>query len=90
MLVFCLIVTTLALLHPGVPTSQIDVNDGGIWVTNSSRQLVGHLNYQARRLDAALRTDAAQFDIGQAADTVTFSDESTNSIAPIDVVRQRR
>lgn len=88
-LVFCLIVTTLALLHPGVPTSQIDVNDGGIWVTNSSRQLVGHLNYQTRRLDAALRTDAAQFDIGQAADTVTFSDESTNSIAPIDVAGVR-
>ena len=80
-----LVVSALAFLHPGVTTAHVDTNDGGIWVTNQSRRMVGHLNYDSRTLDAALRTETSDFDIGQHADTVTFSDREARTVAPVDV-----
>ena len=79
----------LAFLHPGVDTTEVNADDGGIWVTNQSRRMVGHLNYDARTLDAALRTETSEFDIGQSADTVTFQDLSARSVAPVDVAGVR-
>ncbi|MDN5964555.1 MAG: cadherin-like domain-containing protein, partial [Actinomyces sp.] len=84
-----LVLSTLALLHEGVTTAEVDVNDGGIWVTNQSRGLVGHLNYDSRTLDAALRADSTDFDIAQHADTVTFSDHASRAVAPIEVAAVR-
>jgi hypothetical protein len=40
---------------PGVPARQMQLNDGGIWVTNQNLRLVGHLNYPSRTLDGAVR-----------------------------------
>ncbi len=74
----------LAFGNPGMATTRVDVNDGGIWVTNESLQLAGHLNYEARTLDAALRTGTADFDIAQHRDTVTFQDATARSIAAVD------
>ena len=84
-IVVSLIVSGLAVAYRGMPTAEVDVDDGGIWVTNESRQLVGHLNYDSRTLDSALRTDTADFDIGQAGETVTLSDLVAGSVAPIAV-----
>ncbi len=82
---FAMVVSLLAILHRGVETAEVEVDDGGIWVTNESKQLVGHLNYDARVLDGALRTETADFDIGQAGETVTLSDFTSRSVAPVDV-----
>lgn len=79
----------LALGNPGVPTTRVDVNDGGIWVTNDSRQLVGHLNYASRTLDAALRSPTTGFEIAQYRDTVTYTDPAAHSIAPVDAAAVR-
>ncbi|MFV0407093.1 MAG: Ig-like domain-containing protein [Propioniciclava sp.] len=78
-----------ALLHPGVPTPRVNLDDGGIWVTNRSQQLVGHLNYEARVLDANLVSGSTDFDIGQFGNHVTFADAATNVIAPVDVANVR-
>ena len=29
----------LALIHQGVPAADVDLNDGGVWVTNQNRRL---------------------------------------------------
>lgn len=79
----------VALVYEGVATAEVDVDDGGIWVTNRSRHLVGHLNYESRTLDSALRTQSADFDIEQFKETVTFSDASLFSVAPIEVANVR-
>lgn len=85
--VFTVTVSTLAIIHQGVTTAEVDVDDGGIWVTNASKQLVGHLNYDSRILDGALRTKTTEFDIGQSGNDVTFTDKTAHSVAPIDVAQ---
>ncbi|PID97509.1 MAG: hypothetical protein CSA82_03695 [Actinobacteria bacterium] len=79
------LIVFVALFHQGVATAEVDVDDGGIWVTNESLNLVGHLNYEARTLDSALRTESSDFDISQFKETVTFSDQALSSVAPVEV-----
>lgn len=89
-LVLVLVVVALCVagvIYKGAEVTQVNVNDGGIWVTNKSKQLVGHLDYEARILDGALRTEATNFDVGQAAETVTVSDLTSLTVAPVNVTQ---
>ena len=88
--VLMLVVVALCVagvIYKGAEIAQVDVNDGGIWVTNKSRQMVGHLDYEARILDGALRTEATNFDVGQAGETVTVSDLTSLTVAPVNVAQ---
>ncbi|WP_353579743.1 Ig-like domain-containing protein [Actinomyces sp. HPA0247] len=75
------------VIYKGAEVTQVNVNDGGIWVTNKSKQMVGHLDYEARILDGALRTEATNFDVGQAGETVTVSDLTSLTVAPVNVTQ---
>ena len=89
-LVLMLVVVALCVagvIYKGAEVTQVNVNDGGIWVTNKSKQMVGHLDYEARILDGALRTEASNFDVGQAGETVTVSDLSSLTVAPVNVTQ---
>ena len=89
-LVLMLVVVALCIagvIYKGAEVTQVNVNDGGIWVTNKSKQMVGHLDYEARILDGALRTEASNFDVGQAGETVTVSDLSSLTVAPVNVTQ---
>ena len=89
-LVLMLVVVALCIagvIYKGAEVTQVNVNDGGIWVTNKSKQMVGHLDYEARILDGALRTEASNFDVGQAGETVTMSDLSSLTVAPVNVTQ---
>ena len=46
-----LAVGILAFVHDGVPAAEVELNDGGVWVSNGAQLLAGHLNYQSRTLD---------------------------------------
>ena len=61
----------LAVVYRGVEVTQVSVDDGGIWVTNQDRKLVGHLNYDSLMLDGTVAVKSASFDIGQAGGDVT-------------------
>jgi hypothetical protein len=78
------IISTLAALHPGIPTADLELDDGGVWVTKTSDLLVGHLNYPSRLLDGALRTRAADFDILQDGDTVGVVDAVNSTLTLVD------
>lgn len=82
-----IVVSTLAVLYPGVPTADLELDDGGVWVTKSDDLLVGHLNYPSRVLDGAVRTRAAEFDILQIGERVLILDQTTGAVSPIDPAR---
>ncbi len=75
----------VAFLSPGVATADLHLNDGGVWVTNAQRKLVGHLNYRARTLDSALLSDSSSFDVFQDGEQVFFSSNDANLLSSINV-----
>nr|WP_307486366.1 Ig-like domain-containing protein [Microbacterium trichothecenolyticum] len=77
-------ISTLAVLHPGVPTADLELDDGGVWVTKTSDLLVGHLNYPSRLLDGALRTRAPQYDVLQDGDRVAVFDSANSTLTTVD------
>ena len=84
-----LVIAYLAWQHPGITRAQVDLNDGGIWVTNQSQHLVGHLNFPARTLDGAVRSKAGQFDVTQAGENVNFQNQAASEAAKIDPKKVR-
>lgn len=72
----------MAFVHKGVPAAEVDLNDGGVWVTNQSKLLIGHLNYPSQTLDGGLRSAYAGFDVSQAAGNVLVT--SPEVVQPLD------
>lgn len=75
----------LALLNPGVESTEVDLNDGGVWVTNSQLRLVAHVNFPARLMDAGLRTSSSAMNVFQTGEDVFVSDAEAGSLASVDV-----
>lgn len=79
-----LALTTMAVLSEGFRTAEVELNDGGVWVTKSSDLLIGHLNFPSRVLDAGLRAKDPDYDVMQQGDTVLVHDRVTSTLARID------
>ena len=77
------ILYAIAFMSRGMEVTQVSVNDGGIWVTNQDRKLVGHLNYDARMLDGRVSVKSESFDIGQAGGDVTLGEAGTRTVSPV-------
>ena len=75
--------TGFALVHQGVPATEVDLHDGGVWVTNPAEGLVGHLNYQSRTLDGGLDPASHQFDVSQEGNRVLLHDSQGSAAATI-------
>ncbi|WP_018682475.1 Ig-like domain-containing protein [Actinokineospora enzanensis] len=83
---------TFALSSTGYPVRQVDLDDGGIWVTSDRDGLFGRLNKPAGTLDAAFyppggAQQAYQLDIVQDGAAVAARDETTGRLFPVDVAR---
>ena len=74
-----------AFVYDGTPATDVDLNEGGVWVTNSSLSLVGRLNFSSQVLDGAIRTLSPQIDVLQRASTVILADRGSSVSNPIDV-----
>lgn len=77
-------ITTLAFVYQGVPTTEVDLHDGGVWVTKQSSLLVGHFNHESQVLDGGLRTTSDDYDILQSGSTVLLVDDAGSSLSVID------
>ena len=77
----------LAVVYRGVEVTQVSVDDGGIWVTNQDRKLLGHLNYDALMLDGTVSVKSASFDIGQEGGDVTLGETVSRTVTPVRPVR---
>lgn len=81
------LVTVLALLaslYRGVPISDVELHDGGVWVTNGDLRLLGHLNYPSRILDGGVAVTADAFDVHQSGGKVALEDQSAASASLVD------
>ena len=65
-----LVLTGFALKYPGLRSTDVDVSDGGVWVTNENDGLLGRLNVDAGELDARLSSSGQDLDILQSGYTV--------------------
>ncbi|WP_255767918.1 Ig-like domain-containing protein [Pseudarthrobacter sulfonivorans] len=72
------VVVTGAVLYPGFKTTEVELNDGGVWVVSKSKNAVGRLNYPSRVLDGAVTPASTTFDVLQNAGDV-FVDDATGS-----------
>ncbi|MFV0374642.1 MAG: Ig-like domain-containing protein [Microbacterium sp.] len=78
---------TLAFVYEGNPTTEVDLNDGGVWVTKQSSLLVGHLNHSSGVLDGGLRTATERYDVLQSGAQVLVVDPVANKATPVDPAR---
>ncbi|WP_105567534.1 Ig-like domain-containing protein [Microbacterium halophytorum] len=78
-------IATLAVVYEGEPTTELDLNDGSVWLTNEQFLATGHFNDSSRQLDGSVRATSAAFDVRQQADSVLLLDEQTSTVAAVDV-----
>ena len=78
------VVALLATLYRGIPIADVELHDGGVWVTNGQQRLVGHLNYPSRILDGGLAVTAEAFDVHQSGNDVLTKDLSASTAALVD------
>lgn len=77
-------ITTLAFVYQGNPTTEVDLHDGGVWVTKQSALLVGHFNHESQVLDGGLRTASGEYDILQSGENVLVVDQSGSNVTAVD------
>ncbi|MGM7667906.1 Ig-like domain-containing protein [Microbacterium sp. A93] len=80
-------IATLAFTYEGNPTTKVDLNDGGVWITKSSALMVGHFNNESTLLDGGLRTTGENFDILQDASTILVVNSGESSVTAVDPAR---
>lgn len=78
---------TLAFAYEGNPTTKVDLNDGGVWITKSSALMVGHFNNESTLLDGGLRTTGESFDILQDESTILVTDRTNGTLTAVDPAR---
>lgn len=59
------VLAALAVVHPGAAVSQVDLNDGAVWLTNASEHRIGRYNPAVEELNAGLVSMAGTFDVLQ-------------------------
>ncbi len=79
-----LALTTLAFVYQGRPTTEVDLHDGGVWVTKQSSLMVGHFNHESQVLDGGLRTTTDDYDVLQSGATVVVADNADSTITVVD------
>lgn len=83
-----LVITGLALRHPGITSSDVDVNNGGVWVTNAEDGLMARLNVDAAEFDARVVLGANRPDLVQSGYTVLETD--ARGVTPINTAAVAR
>ena len=73
-----------AFAHQGIPAEEVDLNDGGVWVTNTAQGMAGHLNYQSRVIDGGLNAPTRDFDISQEGNRVLLQDKADKAARTVD------
>ncbi|WP_213815753.1 Ig-like domain-containing protein [Glaciihabitans sp. dw_435] len=78
---------TVAVLHEGFPTSDVELNTRDVWVTNNTLSLAGRLNRQIEELTAGVTTVSQSIDVVQDGKNVFLHDLSQNTLERIDQSR---
>ncbi|WP_336644992.1 Ig-like domain-containing protein [Microbacterium sp. USHLN186] len=79
--------TTMAIAYDGLPTTKVDLNDAGVWLTKSSSFLVGHFNHESTVLDGGTRAASEDYDVLQDGGTVLIADRGEGTLSSVDPAR---
>ncbi|MGV8967375.1 MAG: Ig-like domain-containing protein [Cellulomonas sp.] len=82
--IFSTALVALALTNPGLTSTDVELNDSGVWVTRSQDNLAGRFNHEAEVLDGAVTSGTSSFDVLQQADAVLIHDTQVGTISPVD------
>ncbi|UZX02432.1 hypothetical protein F8G81_07225 [Arthrobacter sp. CDRTa11] len=83
------VLVTGAVLYPGFKTTEVELNDGGVWVVSKSKNAVGRLNYPSRVLDGAVTPASTTFDVLQHAGDVFVDDETGSTLNQVSPANMR-
>ncbi|MBT2536398.1 hypothetical protein J7I79_09660, partial [Arthrobacter sp. ISL-69] len=78
-----------AVIYPGFKTTEVELNDGGVWVVSKSRNAVGRLNYPSRVLDGAVTPASTTFDVLQDAGNVFVDDKAGSTLNQVSPANMR-
>jgi hypothetical protein len=78
-----------ALIYPGFKTTEVELNDGGVWVVSKTKNAVGRLNYPSRVLDGAVTPASTTFDVLQDAGNVFVDDETGSTLNQVSAANMR-
>jgi fibronectin type III domain protein/Big-like domain-containing protein len=67
----------LVIVYPGSPVARLDLNDGGVWLTNATALKLGRLNSQIDELNGGVVTSTPTFDVLQDAEDVLLTQNGT-------------
>lgn len=80
----------LAVQYDGSPIHDVDLNDGGVWVTNAGRGMMARLNSQVGELELGVVTTSTSTDVFQEASSVQVYDNGgggdARSVSVVDVL----
>ncbi|WP_110588103.1 Ig-like domain-containing protein [Microbacterium suaedae] len=77
-------ITTLAVAYEGEPTTEVDLNDGSVWITKQDQQFVGHFNARSEVLDGRFAAATADYDVLQDGEQAFVHDTGDATISRID------
>ncbi|WP_156761555.1 Ig-like domain-containing protein [Microbacterium karelineae] len=77
-------ITTLAVAYEGEPTTEVDLNDGSVWITKQDQQFVGHFNARSEVLDGRFAAATADYDVLQDGERAFVHDTGDATIGRID------
>jgi len=72
-----------AIMYQGFTSTQVALNDGGVWVVNSKQLMLGHLNFPSQTLDSGLKSKTSDFTVLQHGGTVLLHDETNSTLATV-------
>ncbi|GAA3594527.1 Ig-like domain-containing protein [Agrococcus terreus] len=77
----------LAFTYEGFTTTDVDLNDGGVWVTKTETLQLGRINVQAEELDAGLISPTANLDVLQDGERVLLHNREASTAIVVDPVQ---
>ena len=80
-------ITGMAFAYEGNPTAEVDLHDGGVWLTKTSSLMVGHFNNESRLLDGGVRTAGENYDVEQSGGIVLVTDRTASTLTSVDPAR---
>lgn len=78
------VVAVFAWRSDGYTSADVELNDSGVWVSDSTRSLVGHFNDSAGELDGSIRLEPGGMDIVQGGDVAFVHSTGTSELLPLD------
>ena len=75
---------TVAVLHKGFPTDDLNLDARDVWVTNGEKMMGGRLNHQIDQLDAAVNGASSDLDVLQDGTAYFLTDSRNGTLERID------